>query len=244
MLRTRDDCTSLGRRVRPTSKLRSAWFATVASVMPSEEPLRPSSEAPWPEFRSGLYASPPPAAPAAVRSGTATRRLGGGPARVVFLLASVVVVTIAGIAIGQSFSPGVATTSVLSTTAQTTVPRVRPPRVAALEWGPLTATRYGTLPVGGDRPGAAIAGSTLVVVGGAGSNEVLAGPVGGKLAPVAKLPQRLAAVQVFALGATVYALGGEQGTTRPTASSGSISARGGSSRPGRSTSRSPSRASS
>jgi hypothetical protein len=82
-----------------------------------------------------------------------------------------------------------------------------------LDWGPLAAIAYGTLPPGGDRAGAAIAGRTLVVVGGTGSNEILAGPLGGKLAVVAKLPQRLAAVQAFALGGTVYSLGGEQGNT-------------------------------
>jgi hypothetical protein len=122
-------------------------------------------------------------------------------------------VTIAGIAIAQALQPGRARTAVTSTTTRTTVPRVRPPQVRGLAWGPLTARPYGSLPVGGARVGAAVAGPTLVVVGGAGSNRVLAGPVGGKLAVVAKLPQRLAAVQAFSLGGTVYSLGGEQGAT-------------------------------
>ena len=130
-----------------------------------------------------------------------------------FLLASLIVVTIAGIAIGQALEPGRARTSASSTSTGTTVPHVRPPRVRVLDWGPLGATPYGTLPVVGERAGAAVIGRTLVVVGGTGSNEILAGPLGGKLASVAKLPQRLAAVQAFALGGTVYSLGGEQGNT-------------------------------
>ena len=182
----------------------------MATLIAPEEPVGPRSEEPWPEFSRTPHASPPSAASAAARRSTGSRGLAGGPARVTFLVALLVVVTIAGIAIGQALEPGTGTSSATSTT---TVPRARPPRVRALAWGPLAASVYGTLPVGGDRTGAAITGRTLVVVGGAGSNKVLAGPLGGKLVVVAKLPQRLSATQAFALGGTVYSLGGEQGNT-------------------------------
>ena len=181
--------------------------------MPPEEPVRPRSEEPWPELPGVPLASPPPETPRAALPSTWSSRLGRGPFRVTFLLALVVVVTIAGIAIAQALEPGTPKAVVTSTTTRTTVPHVRPPHVRGVHWGPLTATAYGTLPVGGAGGGAAIAGTTLVVIGGTGSNQVLAGPVGGKLAPVAKLPQRLAAVQAFSLGGTVYSIGGEQGNT-------------------------------
>ena len=181
--------------------------------MPPEEPVALRSEEPWPLLADTPHASSPPEIPhRATRSG-GRGLLGGQPFRIAFLLAALVVVTIAGIAIGQASEPGTTASNASSTSTTTTTTRVRPPRVHALHWGPLAATAYGTLPAGGGLAGAALAGKTLVVVGGAGSDEVLAGPVGGKLAAVAKLPQRLAAVQAFSLGGTVYSLGGEQGNT-------------------------------
>ena len=58
---------------------------------------------------------------------------------------------------------------------------------------------------------AAAVGPTLAVIGGAGSGRVLAGRLGGRLEPVARLSRPLAAAQAFALGGTLYVLGGEQG---------------------------------
>ncbi len=181
--------------------------------MPPEEPVALRSEEPWPLLSGTPHASPPTEISPPSRGSGGRGLLGGQPFRIVFLLAALVVVTIAGIAIGQAFEPGTAATSTSSTSTTTTTTRARPPRVPTLHWGPLAATADGTLPVGGGRAGAALAGTTLVVVGGTGSNEVLAGPLGGKLAAVAKLPQRLAAVQAFSLGGTVYSLGGEHGNT-------------------------------
>jgi hypothetical protein len=75
---------------------------------------------------------------------------------------------------------------------------------------------YGRFPPGGDRAGAALAGPTLVVAGGTGTDAVLAGRGGGALHRAGTLPWPLAAPAVFTVGGTTYVLGGERGGT-PTA---------------------------
>jgi hypothetical protein len=132
------------------------------------------------------------------------------------LLAVLVVVTIAGIAVGQSLETGTSTAVTTSTGPGTTTTHVKHPQVRPQHWASLAATPYGTFPAGGDEAGVTLDGTTLVVVGGIGSTSVLAGKAGKNLTAVAELPKALAAPEVFTLGTSVYALGGEQETT-PTA---------------------------
>ena len=70
---------------------------------------------------------------------------------------------------------------------------------------------YGKLPAGPPDAAAAVVGRTLAVVGGTGTGLVLAGPLGGKLVPVARLSRPRANAQAFALNGNLYVLGGEQG---------------------------------
>jgi hypothetical protein len=80
-------------------------------------------------------------------------------------------------------------------------------------WGPLTVQPYGKLPVGPPNAAAAVVGAKLAVVGGTGTGLVLAGPLGGRLVPVARLSRPRASAQAFALGKSLYVLGGEQRDT-------------------------------
>jgi hypothetical protein len=78
--------------------------------------------------------------------------------------------------------------------------------------GPLTVQPCGKLQATGPpNAAAAVVGPTLAVVGGTGTGLVLAGPVGGKLVPVARLTRPRASAQAFELGGNLYVLGGEQG---------------------------------
>ena len=192
-----------------------------ARVPPPEAPLQRSqarSEEPWPELEEGQAGAPAPGTPG--RGARGSRTAAGTAFRVSFLLAGLFLVTVIGIAVGRSLtgsariaSPGVTSAaSTTSTTATTTRPKTRP-KAPAVHWGPLPVTAYGGLPAVGDLPAAAVSGKTLVVIGGVGSDSVLAGPLGGRLATVARLPRRLAAVEAFTLGGTVYSLGGEDGTS-------------------------------
>jgi hypothetical protein len=137
--------------------------------------------------------------------------------RVVVLVALLGIVTAAGIAVGRAVEPSHHTAAATaSTTTGTTaaIPAPPPPRPAikvTFEWGPLTVQRYGKLPAGPPNAAAAVVGPTLAVVGGTGTGLVLAGPVGGKLVPVARLTRPRASAQAFELGGNLYVLGGEQG---------------------------------
>jgi hypothetical protein len=94
------------------------------------------------------------------------------------------------------------------------VPPPPSPRVVhrvTYKWGPLTVQAYGKLPVGPPNPAVAVVGRKLAVVGGNGTGLVLAGPLGGKLVPVAMLSRPRASAQAFVLGGNLYVLGGEQG---------------------------------
>ncbi|HEY4348182.1 MAG TPA: hypothetical protein VGM80_11385 [Gaiellaceae bacterium] len=133
------------------------------------------------------------------------------------LLASLFLVTMLGIVVGQSLEPSGPAVAVSTSTTVTTVPRIKKPRIVPQHWGPLNAFKFGKLQAGGGGGGAAISGSTLVVVGGTGSREVFTGPAGKELTEFARFAKPLAAPEVFALGSRVYALGGEYGGT-PTAS--------------------------
>jgi hypothetical protein len=139
-------------------------------------------------------------------------RRGGGAFRIIFLVGLLAIVTIGGIAVGRSLEPGGSSAVASTSTTVTTVPHPRKPRVRSLVWGPLAALPFGTLPDGSALAGAAIEGPTLVVAGGSSSRNVLAGPIGGKLAPVATLPKPLAAAEVFGRSGSVYVLGGEHGS--------------------------------
>jgi hypothetical protein len=136
---------------------------------------------------------------------------------VVVLVALLGIVTAAGIAVGRAVEPSHHTAAATaSTTTGTTaaIPAPPPPRPAikvTFEWGPLTVQRYGKLPAGPPNAAAAVVGPTLAVVGGTGTGLVLAGPVGGKLVPVARLTRPRASAQAFELGGNLYVLGGEQG---------------------------------
>jgi hypothetical protein len=78
-------------------------------------------------------------------------------------------------------------------------------------WGPLRVQPYGKLASGTPNAAAAVVGPKLAVVGGTGTGLILAGPLGGKLVPVALLSRPRASAQAFALGGNLYILGGEQG---------------------------------
>jgi hypothetical protein len=136
---------------------------------------------------------------------------------VVGLLVLIGAVTAAGIVIGRAVAPShpnAKTTAGQPAASSTPVLPPPSPRVvhrATYEWGPLTVEAYGKLPVGPPNPAAAVVGRKLAVVGGDGTGLVLAGPLGGKLVPVARLSRPRASAQAFVLGGNLYVLGGEQG---------------------------------
>ena len=137
--------------------------------------------------------------------------------RVGLLLAAIVGIAAAGIVVGKAIEPSSTTTSATSVTIAvipvTTTTTTTRHAAGARGWGPLAVKVDGTFPPGGDRAGAALASTTLVVAGGEGSNRVLAGPTHGVLARIGSLPGPRTAPIVFALGGTVYVVGGEAATT-------------------------------
>jgi hypothetical protein len=153
----------------------------------------------------------------------------GGPAgsgarrssamRVGLLLAAVAGIAVAGIVVGRALEPASTSTASISVTVAATpvtkASTATPHTARSRGWGPLAVKVEGSFPPGGDRAGAALAANTLVVAGGEGSSRVLAGPVGGVLARIGSLPGPRTAPIVFALGSTVYVIGGEA-TTTPT----------------------------
>jgi hypothetical protein len=142
--------------------------------------------------------------------------------RVTLLLAVLVAVTAAGIVAGHELKPAAGTAPrVAATTASgpasttlTTTSTARPAEPTS--WGPLPVQPYGRFRPAGGRSGAALAGTMLVVAGGTGSDQVVAGTAGRPLGSAGTLPGPRAAPQVFAVGKTVYVLGGEDGQS-PTA---------------------------
>jgi hypothetical protein len=154
--------------------------------------------------------------------------------RVAVLLGGLVAVTALGIGIGLAVEPSSTTTAATTTPAATrpgattpaatTAPNATtitiskkpapPPHTAgSRDWGPLPVAISGSFPAGGAQAGAALAGTTLVVAGGKGSSRVLSGPRGGDLKLVASLPGPRTAPLVFAIGTTVYVIGGEAADT-------------------------------
>jgi hypothetical protein len=170
-------------------------------------------EAPWPVLPQPSEAQPSDPLPdLEPEEGGGDR--GGTVLRVVILVGLIGVVTAAGIVIGKSVAPShpSAVTTAPPTTSSTPPPP--PPPVVhkvTYRWGPLTVQPYGKLPAGPPNAAAAVVGPTLAVVGGAGSGLILAGPLGGKLVPVARLSRPRASAQAFSLGGNLYVLGGEQG---------------------------------
>jgi hypothetical protein len=169
-------------------------------------------EAPWPVLPQPSGTEP--SDPSLVRDadeGPGGR--GGNLVRVIVLLVLVGVVTAAGIAIGRAVAPSHPAVATTAPPAKTSAVPPPPPVVhkVTYRWGPLTARAYGKLPVGPPNAAAAVVGTTLVVVGGTGSGLVLAGPLGGKLVPVARFSRPRASAQAFSLGGNLYVLGGEQG---------------------------------
>ncbi len=158
----------------------------------------------------------PPAGPAAPAGTAGEPRFGrvGAGFRVVLLLGLLAAVTVGGIALGKALTDGLPAHVAQLTTSATTVTtrRVVKPK-PPVPWGPLPARPAGRLPVGGDEAAAVLAGSRLVVLGGRGSDAVVAGPAGGKLVRVGSLPGPRAAAAAFPLGRSVRALGGERGAT-------------------------------
>jgi hypothetical protein len=144
--------------------------------------------------------------------------------RVTLLLAVLAAVTAAGIVAGRELKPAaspaptVPTGTVASTAATDTI-TTTPARVVVVHrakgatWGPLTVEPYGRFRAAGGRSGAAVAGKTLVVAGGTGNDQVVAGTAGRPLSAAGSLPGPRAAPQVFASRGTVYVLGGEDGET-------------------------------
>jgi hypothetical protein len=170
--------------------------------------------------------TPEPTTDAGMPAGSGFTRHSIG--RVTLLLVVLVVVTAAGIAAGRELKPAAESGPVLATTtAATSAPSsgtsqttsTAPPSVpvgAAAKWGPLLVKPFGRFRPAGGRSGAALAGTTLVVAGGVGSDQVVAGPAGKTLGSAGTLPGPRAAPQVFTVGKQVYLLGGEDGQT-PTA---------------------------
>ena len=168
--------------------------------------------------------TPEPTTDAEMPAGSGFTRRSIG--RVTLLLAALAVVTAVGVVVGRELKPAVGSGPALTTatnsasssgTAQTTSPA--PPSaavVAVTKWGPLLVKPFGRFRPAGGRSGAALAGTTLVVAGGTGSDRVVAGPAGKALDSAGTLPGPRAAPQVFTVGKTVYVLGGEDGQT-PTA---------------------------
>jgi hypothetical protein len=168
-------------------------------------------EAPWPVLPQPSDArpsAPPPDDDAAEKAGGP----GGTLFRVFALVGLVAVVTVAGIAIGRAVAPS--HPNAATTAPPTTTPVPPPPAVVhkvTVRWGPLTVQKYGKLPVGPPNAAAAVVGAKLAVVGGTGTGLILAGRLGGKLVPVARLSRPRASAQAFSVGGNLYVLGGEQG---------------------------------
>jgi len=149
--------------------------------------------------------APAPSPDEAPHSGTAFR--------ITVLLGLLALVTAGGVAVGRALEPS-STAPTAVTTLTTTVARPAVVRPAIPKWGPVPARPFGKLTPGSAPAAAAIGGDRLVVVGGTSAGGVSAGPVGGRLVVVGKLPSPRAGVQLFAIGKRVYALGG---ATTPTA---------------------------
>ncbi len=138
--------------------------------------------------------------------------------RVGLLLLAVIGIAAAGIVIGKALEPSSSSSVSTSTTiavapVTTTTTTTTQHAAGSRGWGPLAVKVEGSFPAGGDRAGAALAAKTLVVAGGTGSSRVLAGPASGTLVRVGALPGPRTAPIVFALGNTVYVIGGEAATT-------------------------------
>jgi hypothetical protein len=136
--------------------------------------------------------------------------------RVAALLVLLIAVTGAGIAIGRAVEPSAsiaATTTAATAATHSRTKPVNPHAAGRGRWGPLPVHAAARFAPGGARAGAALTGKTLVVAGGAGSSRVLAGGTSGPLVRVASLPGPRAAPQVFAIGRTVFVVGGEAGST-------------------------------
>jgi Galactose oxidase, central domain len=170
-------------------------------------------EAPWPVIPQPSEAQASPAPPDDDPEDGGGGR-GGTLVRVAALVALVAVVTAAGIAIGKAVAPSHPNAATTAPPATTTTPLPPPPQAVhkvTYRWGPLTVQPYGKLPVGPPNAAAAVVGPTLAVVGGTGTGLILAGRLGGKLVPVARLSRPRASAQAFSLGGNLYVLGGEQG---------------------------------
>ncbi len=182
---------------------------------------RPGSEAsgvggaPWPVLPKPSVPEPSgPSESSPEEAGEGNGGRGGTLARVIALVGLLVVVTAAGIAIGRAVAPSHPHVKAAAAPPTSTNPALPLPPVAhkvTYRWGPLTVSPYGKLPAGPPNAAAAVVGRKLAVVGGNGTGLVLAGPLGGKLVPVARLSRPRASAQAFALGGTLYVLGGEQG---------------------------------
>jgi hypothetical protein len=137
--------------------------------------------------------------------------------RVGLLLVAVIAIAAAGIVIGKAIEPSssssASTSTTIAVTPVTTTTTTTQHAAGSRGWGPLAVKVEGSFPAGGDRAGAALAANTLVVAGGTGSSRVLAGPDSGTLVRVGALPGPRTAPIVFALGDTVYVIGGEAATT-------------------------------
>jgi hypothetical protein len=178
-----------------------------------------SGEAPWPVLPKTTvppHSVSPNTVPPRVEEDPADGKgWGSAAARVAGLIVVLAAVTAAGIALGRSVEPShpavTSTAAATTTTVRAIPPPPPPPRVITYRWGPLVVHPYGKLPAGPPNAAAAVVGPTLAVVGGTGTGLVLAGPLGGKLVPVARLSRPRASAQAFALGGNLYVLGGEQG---------------------------------
>src|SRR5262249_36014773 len=147
-------------------------------------------EAPWPVLSQP--AEPQPEEPGEGGGGSRGTILRG-----VALVGLIAIVTAAGIPIGRAPPPPrpTGTTPVAAPPPAAPPPRAPVVHKVTLTWGPLTVRRDGKLPPGPPNAAVAMVGKTLAAVGGTGTGLVLAGPVGGKLAPVARLSRPRASAQ-------------------------------------------------
>ncbi len=142
---------------------------------------------------------------------------------VTMLLAGLAVVTAVAIFAGRELKPAAVTAplappTTASASASSGVTTTQAPVVAVASatrasWGPLHVQAFGSFRPAGGRSGATLAGAKLVVAGGTGSDRVVAGAAGQPLAFAGTLPGPRSAPQVFAVGKSVYVLGGENGQT-------------------------------
>jgi hypothetical protein len=164
-------------------------------------------EAPWPV----LQKEPPPPPPEEEKWEGRDDR--SGPlVRVAGLIGLVAVVTAAGIALGRAVAPSHPKATATAPVTTSSTPTLPPPRVVhkvTYKWGPLKVQPYGKLPAGPPNAAAAVVGRKLAVVGGNGTGLVLAGPLGGKLVPVALVSSPRTSSEAFALGGMLYVVGGE-----------------------------------